>query len=105
MMPIPKKILAQGVTDMVRVSDARMSGTHFGTVALHVSPESAAGGPLALVRTGDMIRLDVANRSLDMLVDEAELEARRAAWTPPETRHERGWGKLYTETVRQPHEG
>ena len=105
MMPIPKKLLAQGVTDMVRVSDARMSGTHFGTVALHVAPESAVGGPLALVRDGDLIELDVENRRLDLLVDEAELAARRDAWTQPPVRHQRGWGKLYAERVRQPNEG
>jgi len=105
MMPIPKKLLAQGVTDMVRVSDARMSGTHFGTVALHVAPESAAGGTLALVRDGDLIELDVDKRRLQLLVDDAELAARRAAWVPPPIRHERGWGKLYAERVRQPDEG
>jgi dihydroxy-acid dehydratase len=105
MLPIPKKLLRQGVDDMVRVSDARMSGTHFGTVALHVSPESAAGGPLALVRDGDLIELDVDKRRLQLLVDDAELEERRRRWTPPPVRHERGWGKLYAEHVQQPHRG
>jgi dihydroxy-acid dehydratase len=105
MMPLPKKLLQQGVTDMVRISDARMSGTHFGTVALHVSPESAVGGPLALVRDGDMIELDVDGRRLQLLVDDAELVRRRAAWTPPASRHQRGWGRLYAEHVGQPDRG
>ena len=76
-LPIPKKLLKRGVTDLVRVSDARMSGTAFGTIVLHITPESAVGGPLALVQNGDMIRLDVAARSIDLLVDAAELEKRR----------------------------
>ena len=105
MMPIPKKLLEQGVRDMVRVSDARMSGTHFGTVALHVSPESTAGGTLALVREGDLIELDVENRRLELLVNETELAARRAAWEKPPVRHQRGWGKLYAEHVSQPDKG
>ena len=78
-LPIPTKLLRAGVKDMVRISDARMSGTAFGTIVLHITPESAVGGPLALVKTGDMIRLDVAKRSIDLLVDAAELEKRRAA--------------------------
>ena len=82
-MGLPPKLLRQGVTDMVRISDARMSGTAYGTVVLHVAPESAAGGPLALVRDGDLIELDVAARRLELLVDEAELARRRAAWLPP----------------------
>jgi dihydroxy-acid dehydratase len=105
MLPIPKKLLRQGVNDMVRVSDARMSGTHFGTVALHVSPESAAGGPLAFVRDGDLIELDVDKRRLQLLVDDAELEERRRRWVAPAPRHERGWGKLYAEHVQQPDRG
>jgi dihydroxy-acid dehydratase len=105
MMPIPKKLLARGVTDMVRISDARMSGTHFGTVALHVAPESAAGGALALVENGDVIELDVENRRLELCISDAELEARRAAWVQPPVRHERGWGKLYAERVLQPDQG
>ena len=88
MLPIPKKLLRQGVDDMVRVSDARMSGTHFGTVALHVSPESAAGGPLAFVRDGDLIELDVDKRRLQLLVDDAELEERRRRWVAPAPRHD-----------------
>ena len=83
-LPIPAKLLKQGVTDLVRISDARMSGTSYGAVVLHVAPESAIGGPLALVEDGDLIRLDVEGRSLDLVVDDAELEARRAAWEPPE---------------------
>src|SRR5213075_1567002 len=79
MLPIPKKLLAQGVRDMVRISDARMSGTSYGTCVLHVCPESRVGGPLALVRDGDLIRLDAAARTLDLLVDEKEMQARRAA--------------------------
>ena len=81
-LPIPAKLLKQGVTDLVRISDARMSGTSYGAVVLHVAPESAIGGPLALVEDGDLIRLDVEGRSLDLVVDDAELEARRAAWEP-----------------------
>ena len=82
-LPIPKKLAARGVKDMVRISDARMSGTAFGTIVLHVNPESAIGGPLALVETGDRIRLDVGARRLDLLVPEKELAARRERWSPP----------------------
>ncbi|MBC9716915.1 dihydroxy-acid dehydratase [Streptomyces sp. TRM66268-LWL] len=101
MLPIPKYLLEQGVRDMVRISDARMSGTSYGMCALHVAPESHVGGPLALVRTGDLITLDVAARSLRMEVDEAELERRRAEWTPPPERYERGYGALYNEHITQ----
>lgn len=101
MLPIPKKLLAQGVRDMVRVSDARMSGTSYGTCVLHVAPEAALGGPLALVRTGDLICLDVAARRLDLLVDEAELAARRAEWTPAKPVQGRGWTGLYQRHVGQ----
>ena len=104
-MPLPRKLLEAGVTDMVRVSDARMSGTAFGTVVLHVAPESAAGGPLALVRTGDPVTLDVAGGRLHLGVDESDLERRRDAWTPPARRHERGWGRLYADTVEQADRG
>src|SRR5690606_25756541 len=86
-LPIPKKLLQRGVRDMLRISDARMSGTHYGTCVLHVSPESAVGGPLALLRSGDLVRLDIGARSLDMLVSEAELEARRRQWSPPPRPH------------------
>jgi dihydroxy-acid dehydratase len=100
-LPIPKKLLARGVRDMVRLSDARMSGTHFGTCVLHICPESRVGGPLALLKTGDEILLDVPNRRLDMLVDEAELARRKAAWTPPPKRFARGYGALFESHVRQ----
>jgi dihydroxy-acid dehydratase len=104
-MPIPAKLVKEGVRDMVRVSDARMSGTAFGTVILHVAPESQAGGPLALVRTGDRVRVSVAEGRLDILVDDAELAARRAAWTPDPPRYDRGWAKLYVDTVMQADRG
>jgi dihydroxy-acid dehydratase len=101
-LPIPKKLA--GVTDMVRISDARMSGTAFGTVVLHVSPEAAAGGPLAFVRNGDRIRLSVDERRLDLLVDDDELAKRRAAFIPP-TIPKRGYERLYLETIQQAHLG
>ena len=104
-MPIPRKLLEQGITDMVRISDARMSGTAYGTVLLHTSPEAALGGPLALVKTGDEISLDVPNRRIDLLVSEEEMAQRKAAWQPPKPKYERGWGKLYYETVQQAHLG
>jgi dihydroxy-acid dehydratase len=100
-LPIPKKLLAAGVRDMVRVSDARMSGTAGGTVVLHVAPEAAVGGPLALVRDGDPIRLDVAARRLDLLVAEAELARRRAAWRPAPAPAARGYRRLFVERVLQ----
>ncbi|KMS91709.1 MULTISPECIES: L-arabinonate dehydratase [Streptomyces] len=101
MLPIPDHLLKQGVRDMVRVSDARMSGTSYGACVLHVAPESYIGGPLALVRTGDLITLDVDARSLHLHVDDEELERRRAAWTPPPARYERGYGALYNEQITQ----
>jgi dihydroxy-acid dehydratase len=104
-MPIPQKLLRQGVRDMIRISDARMSGTAYGTVVLHVAPEAAAGGPLALVRNGDRITLDVAARSLHLHVAEAELAARRAAWTPPPAHADRGYVKMYVDHVLQANEG
>jgi L-arabonate dehydrase len=104
-LPIPAKLLERGVSDLLRISDARMSGTSYGTVVLHVAPESAIGGPLALVQTGDRIRLDVASRTLELVVDEAELERRRAAWTPPPRKDERGYRQLYEEHVLQANEG
>jgi dihydroxy-acid dehydratase len=100
-MPLPPKLLAEGVTDMVRISDARMSGTAYGTTVLHAAPESTAGGPLALVRTGDPITLDVPARRLTLDVDEAELERRRAVWVPPEPVAGRGWARLYIDHVTQ----
>jgi dihydroxy-acid dehydratase len=106
-LPIPKKLARGGVKDMVRISDARMSGTAFGTIVLHITPESAVGGPLALVRTGDKIRLDVAKRSIDLLVDEAELEKRRAALKPAATPDwaVRGYAHLFHETILQADDG
>ncbi|CAN5636655.1 IlvD/Edd family dehydratase [soil metagenome] len=104
-LPIPAKLLKEGVEDMVRISDARMSGTSYGAVVLHVAPESAVGGPLALVKTGDRIRLDVAKRRLDMLVEDAEMEARRSTWTPPEKLDKRGYRRLYEDQVLQANEG
>jgi dihydroxy-acid dehydratase len=105
MLPIPIKLIRQGVRDMLRLSDARMSGTSYGACILHAAPEAFIGGPLALVRTGDRIRVDVPARRIDMLVDEAELEARRAAWTRPEPRYLRGYGALFMKHIRQANEG
>ncbi|RMF02174.1 MAG: dihydroxy-acid dehydratase [Alphaproteobacteria bacterium] len=105
MLPIPRKLLKQGIRDMVRISDARMSGTSYGACVLHVSPESHIGGPLALLRTGDRIRLDVPNRRIDMLVSDTELAARREAWTAPPPRFERGFGWMFCRHIRQAHEG
>ncbi|MFH9007084.1 L-arabinonate dehydratase [Streptomyces afghaniensis] len=101
MLPLPDYLLKQGVRDMVRISDARMSGTSYGACVLHVAPESYVGGPLALVRTGDSITLDVEARTLHLHVDDEELERRRADWTPPPTRYERGYGALYNEQITQ----
>jgi dihydroxy-acid dehydratase len=105
MLPIPSYLLARGVRDMVRVSDARMSGTSYGACVLHVAPEAWVGGPLALVRSGDPITLDVAGRVLRAEVDDAELAARRAAWRPPPPRYQRGYGALFSEQVTQANEG
>ncbi|HEV8016714.1 MAG TPA: dihydroxy-acid dehydratase, partial [Stellaceae bacterium] len=104
-LPLPKKVLRKGITDMVRISDARMSGTAYGAVVLHVSPESAVGGTLALVKDGDMIELDVERRRLHLDVSEQELAQRRAAWQAPPPRADRGWVKLYQEHVTQAHLG
>ena len=105
MLPIPKKLLKEGVRDMVRLSDARMSGTSYGTCVLHVSPESYVGGPLALVRDGDLIELDVPNRRLELKVDEAELARRRAAWKQPPPRYARGYGAVFSRHVSQAEKG
>ncbi|UCD67570.1 MAG: dihydroxy-acid dehydratase [Betaproteobacteria bacterium] len=105
MLPIPKKLLIQGVRDMVRISDARMSGTSYGTCVLHVAPESWIGGPLALVQTGDIVELDVPGRKLTLKVTDQELERRRTAWKPKQRKFERGYGKLFTEHIRQANEG
>ncbi|MDW8469389.1 MAG: IlvD/Edd family dehydratase [Burkholderiales bacterium] len=104
-LPIPQKLARAGVKDMVRISDARMSGTAYGTIVLHVSPEAAVGGPLALVRTGDRIRLSVRERRLDLLVGEDELARRRSAWRPPAQAPARGYAKLYMTHVLQAEEG
>ena len=102
---LPRKVLEKGVRDMVRISDARMSGTAFGTVVLHTAPEAAAGGPLAVVRDGDVISLDVPNRSLVLEIDEAELEKRLKLWTVPESPYERGYYRLYIQSVLQADQG
>ncbi|MBO6791027.1 MAG: dihydroxy-acid dehydratase [Dinoroseobacter sp.] len=104
-MPIPAKLVRQGIKDMIRVSDARMSGTAFGTVILHVSPEAQAGGPLALVKTGDRIRVSASKGELELLVDDAELETRRAAWEPDAEHYMRGYAKLYVDHVLQADQG
>jgi dihydroxy-acid dehydratase len=104
-LPIPAKLLRQGVDDLLRISDARMSGTSYGAVVLHIAPESAVGGPLALVEDGDLIRLDVEERRLDLVVDEPELAQRRAEWSPPEQKDERGYRRLYEDRVLQANEG
>ena len=98
-LPIPKKLAQSGVKDMIRVSDARMSGTAFGTIVLHVTPDSASGGPLGLVRNGDRIRLSVKERRIDLLVEEAELSARAAAMKPAPCTPERGYAKLYAREI------
>ena len=102
---LPEKLLKRGIKDMVRISDGRMSGTAFGTVILHVSPESSIGGVLGLVQTGDYIVLDVPNRKLHLEVEESELAKRRADWTPPEAASNRGYTNLYIKTVQQAHLG
>jgi dihydroxy-acid dehydratase len=103
-LPIPSRLARAGVKDMVRMSDCRMSGTAFGTIVLHITPEAAAGGPLGLVESGDRIRLSVKDRSLDLLVEEAEMVRRRALWKPfPKPR--RGWDRLVADQVLQADEG
>ena len=105
MLPIPTKLVKQGVRDMLRLSDARMSGTSYGACILHAAPEAAIGGPLALVKTGDIIRVNVPERTLDMLVDDDELDRRRAAWTPPRKHFERGFGWMFSRHIKQANEG
>ncbi len=105
MLPIPKKLLAEGVRDMVRISDARMSGTSYGTCILHVAPESFVGGPLAFVRDGDIIELDVAARSLTLRVTDDELARRREGWTPRQVQYPRGFGRMYAAHVTQADRG
>ena len=101
MIPVPKRLIEAGVNDMVRISDARMSGTSFGTCVLHVAPESAIGGPLALVQDGDQIKLDVESASLELLVSDSELQSRRENWQPQVSQHLRGWPALYQAHVMQ----
>jgi dihydroxy-acid dehydratase len=105
MLPMPKALLKKGIRDMVRLSDARMSGTSYGACVLHVAPEAYVGGPLALLKTGDIVRLDIPNRSIDMLVDEAELARRRAAWQPPEEKAGRGYGWMFAQHIGQADSG
>ena len=105
MLPIPKRLLSAGVRDMLRVSDGRMSGTSYGACILHVAPESYVGGPLAFVRTGDPIEVDVANRSIHLAVSEEELNRRRAAWKPPAPRYSRGYGAMFSTHIGQADEG
>jgi dihydroxy-acid dehydratase len=105
MLPIPKYLLEAGVRDMVRISDARMSGTSYGACVLHVAPESHVGGPLALVRTGDPVTLDVAARSLSLDISARLLAERRAEWQPPPPNFDRGYGLLYSENITQANEG
>jgi L-arabonate dehydrase len=104
-VPLPATLLRRGVRDMVRICDGRMSGTAYGTVVLHVAPEAAAGGPLALVRTGDWISLDVPSRTLTLEVPEEELDRRHAQWSPPPPAASRGWTWLYTQHVQQADSG
>ena len=104
-IPMPRVLLDRDVTDMVRISDARMSGTSFGTVVLHVAPESAIGGPLATVRTGDEIALDVGGRRIDLQVPAEEIGRRLAAFTPPPPHYERGYGRMFLEHVTQADRG
>ncbi|ANY15809.1 L-arabinonate dehydratase [Bordetella pseudohinzii] len=104
-LPIPQKLLKQGVRDMVRISDARMSGTSYGACVLHVAPEAYVGGPLALVRTGDLIALDVPGRRIDVLITDAEMAARRQAWQPPAPKFDRGFGVLYLKHIGQADSG
>jgi dihydroxy-acid dehydratase len=105
MLPIPKKLLERGVRDMIRISDARMSGTHYGTVVLHIAPEAAVGGPLALVQDGDIIELDVEARHLGLRIEADEWERRRKDLPKPTQRHSRGWARIFTDHVGQADSG
>ena len=104
-MELPEKLIKKGITDMVRISDARMSGTAYGTVVLHISPESSVGGTLALVKTGDIIELNTGKRSLTLHVPEDELQRRRSAWTPPEPVADRGYIRMFIDHVEQADKG
>lgn len=105
MIPMPKALLKRGIRDMVRLSDARMSGTSYGACILHVAPESYVGGPLALLKTGDIIEMDISKRTLNMLVSDEELQARRETWTPPKARFSRGYGWIFTKHIEQADKG
>ncbi|MCY4290819.1 MAG: dihydroxy-acid dehydratase, partial [Roseovarius sp.] len=105
MIPMPRALLKQGCRDMVRLSDARMSGTSYGACILHVAPEAFIGGPLALIETGDMIEVDIPERSLSVDVSESEMKRRRETWTAPPPRYERGWGWMYSRHVEQADKG
>ena len=105
MIPMPKSLLKKGIRDMVRISDARMSGTSYGACILHVAPESYVGGPLALLKTGDLIEVDIPARTLNMKVTETELELRRSDWQPPPPRYERGYGWLFSKHIEQANKG
>jgi dihydroxy-acid dehydratase len=105
MLPVPKKLLKQGVRDMVRISDARMSGTSYGACVLHVAPESFVGGPLAFVRNGDLIELNVEKRELNLKISPQEFEKRRSGWKPPARKYERSYGAIFSEHVKQADEG
>jgi L-arabonate dehydrase len=104
-IPVPVKLLRQGVRDVVRISDARMSGTSYGTVILHVAPESAVGAPLAIVQNGDVIKLNVAERSLELLVPKEEIQQRLCRWSAPRSEHLRGFPRLYIDHVLQADQG
>ncbi|MDA0275520.1 MAG: dihydroxy-acid dehydratase, partial [Proteobacteria bacterium] len=105
MLPMPKKLVKQGVKDMVRISDGRMSGTSYGTCVLHVAPEAFVGGPLALVRTGDLIELDVDKKVLNLKISDEEMARRRAAWKQPPPKYERSYGAIFSRHVKQANEG
>src|SRR5690606_23049047 len=105
MIPMPKALLKLGLRDMVRISDARMSGTSFGACVLHAAPEAYVGGPLALLKTGDLVELDIPERRLDMLVSDEELARRRADWVPPPPRYERGYGFMFSKHIEQADKG
>ncbi len=105
MLPLPKKLLQQGVRDMLRISDARMSGTSYGACILHVSPEAHVGGPLALVRTGDIITVDIPARRITLEVPQEELDLRRGLMPEPKARFGRGYGWMFSRHIRQAHEG
>ena len=105
MLPIPTKLVKQGVRDMLRVSDARMSGTSYGACILHVAPESYVGGPLAFVKTGDMIEVDVPARKIHLDISDDEMAKRKAAWKAPAPRYERGYGAMFSEHIGQADQG